>query len=87
MAVEDFERVPLLFGPSPVHRLERLSEHLGGRVEIWAKRDDCNSGLAFGNGQMAGPKTTLFFAAGPHKWRGASELAVHGLLGAIRYAP
>src|SRR4051794_41549624 len=40
--------MPLLFGPSPVHRLERLSEHLGGRVEIWAKRDDCNSGLAYG---------------------------------------
>jgi 1-aminocyclopropane-1-carboxylate deaminase len=38
----------LLFGPSPVHRLERLSEQLGGRVEIWAKRDDCNSGLAYG---------------------------------------
>ena len=31
-----------------MHRLERLSEHLGGRVSIWAKRDDCNSGLAFG---------------------------------------
>ena len=30
MGVERFERVPLLFGPSPVHRLERLSEHLGG---------------------------------------------------------
>jgi 1-aminocyclopropane-1-carboxylate deaminase len=41
-------RTPLLFGPSPVHRLERLSEHLGGRVHLWAKRDDCNSGLAFG---------------------------------------
>ncbi len=25
-----------------------MSEHLGGRVEIWAKRDDCNSGLAYG---------------------------------------
>ena len=48
MALDDFDRVPLLFGPSPVHRLERLSEHLGGRVEIWAKRDDCNSGLAYG---------------------------------------
>jgi 1-aminocyclopropane-1-carboxylate deaminase len=46
--LDAFARVPLLFGPSPVHRLERLSEHLGGRVEIWAKRDDCNSGLAFG---------------------------------------
>ncbi len=31
-----------------MHRLERLSEHLGGKVEIWAKRDDCNSGLAYG---------------------------------------
>jgi 1-aminocyclopropane-1-carboxylate deaminase len=40
--------VPLLFGPSPVHRLERLSEHLGGKVELWAKREDCNSGLAYG---------------------------------------
>src|SRR3954469_8526797 len=48
MALADFDRVPLLFGPSPVHRLERLGEHLGGRVEIWAKRDDCNSGLAYG---------------------------------------
>jgi 1-aminocyclopropane-1-carboxylate deaminase len=43
-----FPRVPLLFGQSPVHRLARLSEHLGGKVDIWAKRDDCNSGLAFG---------------------------------------
>ncbi|HEY3541881.1 MAG TPA: 1-aminocyclopropane-1-carboxylate deaminase [Gaiellaceae bacterium] len=48
MGLDDFPRVPLLFGPSPVHRLERLTEHLGGRVELWAKRDDCNSGLAFG---------------------------------------
>jgi 1-aminocyclopropane-1-carboxylate deaminase len=46
--LDRFERVPLLFGPSPVHRLERLTEHLGGGVEIWAKRDDCNAGLAFG---------------------------------------
>jgi 1-aminocyclopropane-1-carboxylate deaminase len=46
--LDSFARVPLLFGPSPVHRLERLSEHLGGEVEIWAKREDCNSGLAYG---------------------------------------
>jgi 1-aminocyclopropane-1-carboxylate deaminase len=45
--LEDFPRYPLLFGPSPVHRLDRLSEHLGG-VSIWAKREDCNSGLAYG---------------------------------------
>ena len=45
--LESFERYPLLFGPSPVHRLERLTAHLGGAA-LWAKRDDCNSGLAFG---------------------------------------
>ena len=45
--LDDFERYPLIFGPSPVHRLERLTSHLDG-ASIWAKRDDCNSGLAFG---------------------------------------
>jgi 1-aminocyclopropane-1-carboxylate deaminase len=45
--LEDFPRYPLMFGPSPIHRLDRLSRHLGGAA-IWAKRDDCNSGLAFG---------------------------------------
>jgi 1-aminocyclopropane-1-carboxylate deaminase len=41
------KRFPLLYGPSPVHPLPRLTEHLGG-AEIWAKREDSNSGLAFG---------------------------------------
>jgi 1-aminocyclopropane-1-carboxylate deaminase len=48
VSLADFPKVPLLFGPSPVHRLERLTEHLGGNVDIWAKREDCNSGLAYG---------------------------------------
>jgi 1-aminocyclopropane-1-carboxylate deaminase len=47
MAISDFPRYPLLFGPSPVHPLTRLSEHLGG-AQIWAKREDVNSGLAYG---------------------------------------
>ncbi|GLY98998.1 1-aminocyclopropane-1-carboxylate deaminase [Actinoplanes sp. NBRC 103695] len=47
MSLDAFERYPLLFGPSPVHPLERLSAHLGG-PRIWAKREDCNSGLAYG---------------------------------------
>ncbi|MET0684727.1 MAG: 1-aminocyclopropane-1-carboxylate deaminase [Solirubrobacteraceae bacterium] len=47
-SLEDYPRVDLLFGPSPVHRLERLTEHLGGAVSLWAKREDCNSGLAYG---------------------------------------
>jgi 1-aminocyclopropane-1-carboxylate deaminase len=50
--IDRFNRVPLLFGPSPVHRLERLSEYLGGAVEIWAKREDCNSGLACGGNKV-----------------------------------
>jgi uncharacterized protein (TIGR03118 family) len=40
-------------------------------------------GIAFGNGAMAGPKDSLFFAAGPHRWRGSTEVDVHGLLGSI----
>jgi len=47
MSLDQFERYPLLFGPSPVHPLHRLSDHLGG-ARIWAKREDCNSGLAYG---------------------------------------
>jgi len=40
-------------------------------------------GLAFGNGSAAGPRDRLYFMSGPHAWRGASELQVHGLFGAI----
>jgi 1-aminocyclopropane-1-carboxylate deaminase len=47
MSIDSFKRYPLLFGPSPVHRLDRLTEHLGG-ASIWAKREDCNSGIAYG---------------------------------------
>ncbi len=47
MSIGSFERRPLLFGPSPVHPLNRLTEHLGG-ARLWAKREDCNSGIAYG---------------------------------------
>jgi 1-aminocyclopropane-1-carboxylate deaminase len=47
VSLESFARYPLTFGPSPVHRLDRLTKHLGGAA-IWAKREDVNSGLAFG---------------------------------------
>ncbi|GAA0804342.1 1-aminocyclopropane-1-carboxylate deaminase [Spirilliplanes yamanashiensis] len=47
MSIASFERYPLLFGPSPVHRLDRLTAHLGGAA-LWAKREDCNSGIAYG---------------------------------------
>jgi len=52
MSLSDFERYPLLFGPSPIHPMSRLSAHLGARVEIWAKREDCNSGIAFGGNKV-----------------------------------
>ena len=51
MSLDSFARYPLLFGPSPVHRLDRLSKHLGGAA-VWAKREDCNSGLAFGGNKV-----------------------------------
>ena len=47
MSIADFARYPLTFGPSPVHPLRRLTEHLGG-AQVWAKREDVNSGLAYG---------------------------------------
>ncbi len=51
MALEDFERFPLLHGPSTVHRLPRLTEHLGG-PEIWAKREDVNTGVGLGGNKL-----------------------------------
>ena len=51
MSLDDFDRYPLLFGPSPVHRLDRLTDHLDGAA-IWAKREDVNSGLAYGGNKM-----------------------------------
>ena len=53
LKLEDkFERYPLTFGPTPIEKLQRLSDHLGGAVEIYAKREDCNSGLAFGGNKV-----------------------------------
>lgn len=50
--LEKFERYPLTFGPTPIDKMERLSAHLGGDVELYAKREDCNSGLAFGGNKI-----------------------------------
>lgn len=51
MKLHEFARYPLTFGPSPLQRLDRLSDHLGG-ARIWAKREDVNSGLAFGGNKV-----------------------------------
>jgi uncharacterized protein (TIGR03118 family) len=71
------------FGTGRIHAYRRTGSSWGfaGRLPVkvpgvW--------GIAFGNGHMAGPRTTLFYAAGPHVWRGATEVGVRGVLGAIR---
>lgn len=48
MNLQRFARYPLTFGPTPIQPLKRLSDHLGGQVHLYAKREDCNSGFAFG---------------------------------------
>jgi 1-aminocyclopropane-1-carboxylate deaminase len=50
--LHNFERYPLTFGPTPIEHLPRLSAALGGKVQIYAKRDDCNSGLAMGGNKL-----------------------------------
>jgi 1-aminocyclopropane-1-carboxylate deaminase len=45
-----FPRMNLGFWPSPIHPLPRLSKELG--IEVWVKRDDVSSGLAFGGNKV-----------------------------------
>jgi 1-aminocyclopropane-1-carboxylate deaminase len=48
--IDRFDRVQLAFFPSPIHKLKRLSKELG--IEVWAKRDDVSSGLAYGGNKI-----------------------------------
>src|SRR5262249_23648382 len=50
--LQKLQRYRLTFGPTHIERLDRLSKHLGGKVELYAKREDCNSGLAFGGNKL-----------------------------------
>ncbi len=52
MNLSKFERYKLTFGPTPIEHLPRLTAAIGGKVEIYAKRDDCNSGLAMGGNKL-----------------------------------
>ncbi|KAI6084957.1 putative 1-aminocyclopropane-1-carboxylate deaminase [Hypoxylon rubiginosum] len=48
---EPFASIPresFLFGASPIQPLPRITAALGGKVRVYAKREDCNSGLAYG---------------------------------------
>ena len=51
MRLHEIPRHQLTFGPSPLQHLRRLSDHLGG-AQVWAKREDVNSGLAFGGNKI-----------------------------------
>ena len=51
--LEKFDRYPLTFDrPTAIEKLERLTAHLGGEVQLYAKREDCNSGLAYGGNKL-----------------------------------
>lgn len=50
-AIADLPRHRLFAEPSPFHRLERLERGLGGRVELWIKREDLLP-LAFGGNKL-----------------------------------
>jgi 1-aminocyclopropane-1-carboxylate deaminase len=52
LRLDKFKRYPLTFGPTPIEHLPRMTAALGGKVQIYAKRDDCNSGLAMGGNKL-----------------------------------
>ena len=52
MNLKKFKRYPLTFGLTPIEFLPRLTKAIGSDVEIYAKRDDCNSGLAMGGNKL-----------------------------------
>lgn len=66
-------RFPLIDGPSPLHALPRLSEALGGRVEVWIKREDLLP-LAFGGNKLR----NLEFLVGAALDEGADTLITSG---------
>lgn len=52
MNLDKFERYPLTFGPTPIEHLPRLSAAIDADIDVYAKRDDCNSGLALGGNKL-----------------------------------
>jgi L-cysteate sulfo-lyase len=66
-------RFPLIDGPSPLHPMPRFSEALGGRVEIWVKREDLLP-LAFGGNKLR----NLEFLVGAALAEGSDTLVTSG---------
>src|SRR3974377_1896450 len=52
LSLEKFKRYPPPLGPTRFEPLPRRTAALGGRVQIYAKRDDCNSGPAMGGNKL-----------------------------------
>lgn len=66
---EPFASIPryeLTFGPSPIHLLQRISIALGGKVSIYAKREDCNSAIAYGGNKTRKLEYLIPDALGQH---------------------
>ena len=68
-----FPRFRLLDGPSPLQRLPRLSAAVGGKVEVWIKREDLLP-LAFGGNKLR----NLEFLVGAALADGADSLVTSG---------
>ena len=68
-----FPRFALLDGPSPLTPLERLSAALGGRTELWIKREDLLP-LAFGGNKLR----NLEYLVGAALAEGADTLVTSG---------
>jgi 1-aminocyclopropane-1-carboxylate deaminase/D-cysteine desulfhydrase-like pyridoxal-dependent ACC family enzyme len=71
--LRDLPRFPLLDGPSPLGRLERFSAALGGRTDVWVKREDLLP-LAFGGNKLR----NLEFLIGEALGQGADTLVTAG---------
>ncbi|RBR06767.1 hypothetical protein FVER53590_12620 [Fusarium verticillioides] len=103
-----FERTPLLFPhPSTLHPLPNLTRHLNSttstKAQIWAKREDCSSGLGLGGNKirkleyvipsaLAQGCDTLISRAvhgqtGSEAFGQAGNVQVNGILGAELAAP
>ncbi|MEO7664690.1 MAG: pyridoxal-phosphate dependent enzyme, partial [Candidatus Limnocylindrales bacterium] len=72
-AMERLPRFRLFGDPSPFHRLDRLAEALGGRTDLWVKREDLLP-LAFGGNKLR----NLEFLVGAALSEGADTLVTSG---------
>jgi D-cysteine desulfhydrase family pyridoxal phosphate-dependent enzyme len=69
----ELPRIPLLDGPTPLQRLPRLAEALGGRAGIWIKREDLGP-LAFSGNKLR----NLEFLLGAAIAAGADTIVTSG---------